>query len=100
VPVIEGGRMKRWRMAAPCADCPFSSSRAGVFLRKTLRLGRMREIETALRNDGHFVCHKTARTTGDGSELVCAGAMAWQEKRGLSSQYVRICERLEAARTA
>jgi hypothetical protein len=83
-----------WRMAAPCAACPFNETGPGRALRNSLRPGRFKEICAGLRRDGHFQCHKTGRETGDGSELLCAGALAWQEKRGLSSQYVRIAERL------
>lgn len=94
--VAKGGRV-RWKMDAPCADCPFTDSEAGTHLRKSLAKGRMAEIKRALRNDQHFTCHKTTYETGNGTSLVCAGALAWQEERGLSSQYVRICERLDAA---
>lgn len=83
-----------WRMAAPCADCPFNETGPGRILRDSLKPGRFSQILVALRHDGHFQCHKTGRETGDGSELLCAGALAWQEQRGLSSQYVRIAERL------
>lgn len=44
---------------------------------------------------GYFLCHKTTLETGDGSQLVCAGARAWQEERGYSSNYVRCAEALD-----
>lgn len=84
-------------MKVPCADCPFSDSAAGNHLRRSLAPGRMEEIKRGLRKDGHFVCHKTTINTGNGTNLLCAGAIAWQEQHGLSSQLVRICERLEWA---
>lgn len=84
-----------WRMPAMCADCPFASSGPGLHLRRTLERGRWREIQTALLNNQHFTCHKTTDETGDGSKLMCAGAIAWQEKRGVSSNLQRIMERLE-----
>lgn len=84
----------RWKMDAPCADCPFSDSEKGKHLASTLRPGRIAEIKRELKADGHFLCHKTTHETGNGTNLVCAGALAWQEERGLSSQYVRICERI------
>lgn len=87
--------MKKWRMAKPCADCPFNSSGPGLHLRKSLHPGRWREILKALRSDKHFMCHKTTRQTGDGSNRLCAGSIAWQAARDLSSNYQRICERLE-----
>lgn len=86
----------RWKMEAPCTDCPFSDSEAGTRLRKSLAKGRMTEIKRALRADQHFTCHKTTAETGNGTNLVCAGALAWQDERGLSSNYVRVCERIDA----
>lgn len=87
---------KAWRMTTQCADCPFATSGAGLQLRETLRTGRWQEILDTLRADQHFLCHKTTTETGNGTNLVCAGALEWQESQGLSSNYQRVCERLEA----
>ncbi len=87
---------RRWKMEVPCANCPFSDSAGGRALAKSLHPGRLAEIKRDLKRDQHFICHKTTRETGNGTNLICAGAMAWQEERGLSSQYQRICERLDA----
>ena len=84
-----------WRMKEPCIDCPFSDSPQGQHLARTLRLGRMRSIKFDLLHGQYFVCHKTSDETGDGSNLVCAGALAFQEEHGVSSNYQRVCERLE-----
>ena len=55
----------------------------------------MDEIYAQLESDGHFMCHKTTDETGDGSNLICAGSIEWQEAEGLGpSQYLRVCERL------
>jgi hypothetical protein len=82
-----------WRMLAPCAQCPFVNKDVA----NTLRPGRLSEIKDALRRDTHFVCHKTTRGTGDGSNRQCAGAIAWQEQRGLyPNQMARVCMRLDA----
>lgn len=94
--LIDG--VMRWRMKEPCDNCPFSDSEAGKRLRASLRPTRMAEIEANLRNDGTFFCHKTVEEDGDGSQLVCAGALAWQDERNLDSQYRRVCERLDGAR--
>lgn len=88
--------MSQWRTITKCADCPFASGGAGLHLRKSLRPGRWREILNSLRNDIHFFCHKTTHETGNGTELLCAGSIEWQEKRGLSSNLQRISERLDA----
>lgn len=85
----------RWRMAEKCEDCPFADNGPGLHLRKSLYPGRWREILASLRRDQHFICHETGDETGDGSNLVCAGSIEWQEQHGYSSQYTRICERLE-----
>lgn len=87
--------MNRWRMAKPCLNCPFNSKGPGLHLRKSLGIMRWREILQALRSDRHFTCHKTTQETGDGSMRICAGALSWQEKRGLSSNLQRVMERLD-----
>ena len=94
---IKRGKLK-WRMEKMCDNCPFAKTGSGAILRKSLRGGRWKEITDNLKKDGHFLCHKTTRQTGNGDELVCAGAIEWQEKRNLPSQYVRICERMESIR--
>ena len=83
-----------WLMSKPCLDCPFNKTGPGANLRKTLRHGRMAEIKTALLNNQHFTCHKTADETGDGSNKVCRGAYEWQEAHDVSANFVRICERI------
>jgi len=84
-----------WRMEKMCEDCPFAKNGKGARLRRSLRPGRWRSILAGLRREETFTCHKTTDETGDGSNRVCAGAIEWQDKHGTSSQYVRICERLE-----
>jgi len=88
-------------MLEMCDSCPFAQSGKGLHLRKSLRPGRWSEIRRGLLNGEHFFCHKTTSDDGEdddytpnGEELVCAGAIEFQEKHGVSSQYVRICERL------
>ena len=87
--------VRSWRMDRLCADCPFAKSGAGLHLRNSLRRSRWIEILFGLRNQEHFFCHKTTEEVGNGSNLVCAGAIEWQNKHHVSSQYVRICERLD-----
>jgi hypothetical protein len=87
--------MKAWRMKEMCDNCPFARSGAGLRLRKSLDWYRWQEILESLRHDLHFLCHKTTDETGDGSNLICAGALAWQEKRGLSSNLQRVMERID-----
>ena len=87
--------MSQWKMSAPCTDCPFSDSEAGKHLAKSLKRGRMAEIKRSLRNDQCFMCHKTMPETGNGTNLICAGALAWQEERALSSNFQRVCEALD-----
>jgi len=85
----------KWRTEKPCADCPFSDSKTGQHLAASLQPGRMDEIQEALESDLHFMCHKTTHKTGNGTNLVCVGALEWQKERGLSSNYQRVCESLE-----
>lgn len=84
-----------WRMKDPCANCPFNKSGAGLHLRKSLYPGRWREILLGLRMGQGFHCHKTTDETGDGSNLLCAGAISYQEKIGTSSNLQRVMERLD-----
>jgi hypothetical protein len=86
-----------WRMEKMCDNCPFARSGPSAYLKKTLRSGRWREILATLRKDGHFICHKTTRETGNGSNLMCAGAIEWQEAHGCVGQLQRIMERVEHA---
>ena len=93
---VGGGRgMREWRMKEMCRDCPFQASGAGKRLADSLRPGRMASILRGLLRGENFECHKTTDETGDGTKLLCAGAIAFQEKMGVSSQYVRICQRLD-----
>ena len=87
--------MKIWRQPHRCADCPFNPRGDGAHLRRSLGPGRMAEIKHGLRRGEHFMCHKTTEETGDGTRLVCAGALEFQEKQGVSSNYQRVCERIE-----
>lgn len=85
----------KWRTDKPCADCPFNSSGAGLHLRKSLGRKRWAEITGGLAREEHFTCHKTADETGDGSNLMCAGAIQWQKRRGVSSNLQRVMERMD-----
>ncbi len=84
-----------WRMKAKCDNCPFSKDGKGAHLRKSLRPGRMVEIRRGLLMGDVFNCHKTTEETGDGSELMCAGALEFQEQHGVSSNLQRVMERIE-----
>lgn len=88
-------RGSRWRMAKPCADCPFNKKGPGLRLRRTLARGRWKEITDGLKAGAYFMCHKTTAETGNGTNLLCAGSIAYQEERGTSSNYQRVCESLE-----
>lgn len=92
--------MSAWRTLVPCADCPFNPTGPGARLRRSLGRARMAEIKRALLSDRHFTCHKTTVETGNGTNLMCAGAIAFQESRGAPSNLQRIFERLDAAREA
>ena len=87
-----------WRMPSLCEDCPFAKSGLGKQLADSLHPDRLKLIKHGLRNGEYFVCHKTTRETGDGSNLVCAGALAYQEQRSVRSKYQQICEQLAGCR--
>lgn len=79
----------------PCDLCPFRNDS------KRLTVSSERLLEMAA---GEFACHKTAPLVEDeenGSEYRpteksqhCAGALIFNEKRGMPHQMMRICERL------
>lgn len=68
-----------------------------MHLRKTLRPGRWRDILQGLRRGEVFNCHKTTEETGDGSNLICAGAIDWQEHNRCTSNFQRVMERVDYA---
>ena len=82
-------------MEAACYNCPFNKTGPGAHLRRTLDKRRWSSILYSLLHDRHFLCHKTTGETGDGSNLLCAGAIEWQHKRGVTSNLERVMERLE-----
>ena len=86
----------KWRMVEKCETCPFATSGKGYALRKSLRPSSWRSILAGLRAGAMFECHKTTDETGDGSRLVCTGSLEYQDKLGISSQYTRVCRRLDA----
>ena len=92
--------MSEWRMSDMCTDCPFQKSGPGKRLADSLRPGRMGSIKRGLLRGENFECHKTTSETGNGTNLLCAGAIAYQESMGVSSQYVRICQRLDGMSNA
>lgn len=89
---------KNWRVPQPCGDCPFNDDGPGLALRKSLR--RWPSILASLKRGEYFRCHQTVEFEDDGearlgSGLVCAGAIAWQDKHGCESNFVRVCRRLD-----
>lgn len=92
-----------WRVPKKCGGCPFATSGKGLKIRHSLRPSRWRQILNTLRNDGIFPCHETVLYDDDGEAIagsgkICAGSLEWQEKHGHSSNFVRICERIDFIR--
>lgn len=91
--------VKRWRMRKPCSDCPFNREGKGAQLRRSLRQPRWRRILQSLREGNYFPCHQSTVCDSEGepiagSGLVCAGSLAWQDRNGYSSAYVRLSRHL------
>lgn len=86
---------RRWRVKRKCSACPFHETGPGRFLRDTLRPTRWRAILQALANGEFFTCHKTSDETGNGTNLVCAGSIEWQDRNNYSSAYVRLSQYLD-----
>jgi hypothetical protein len=89
----------KWRMQKPCRNCPFTKTRAGIHLWQSLSIQFRRETMLALRNNQHFICHETSTETGNGTNLMCAGAITWQHKRGVSSNLERVMSRIQSLTT-
>jgi hypothetical protein len=95
-------------MDKQCDNCPFASKGAGLALRRSLKPGRWAEITQSIRDGAPFHCHKTTQDMVEDDDgdvldvgakaLMCAGALAYAEKRGVSSQLQRVCERLDSMR--
>lgn len=81
-----------------CSDCPFNESGPGRFLRDSLNDGRMESIEADLLKGKGFTCHQTTRQTGDGTNKLCAGAIAFQRRNNCVPQELQVGERLLAMR--
>lgn len=83
----------KWKMETMCEDCPFARYGPGRYLRATLAPGRWRSILRSLKHSC-FPCHKTTPETGNGTNLICAGAYAHQVRYKLWPQYRQVMERL------
>lgn len=89
----------KYDMTKPCAKCPF---RRGTVMKLTR--ARIIDLERSLirHNGATFPCHETLDyDVGLDDEphhtektTHCAGALAYIEKHGVSSQMMRIAERL------
>ncbi len=80
-----------YTMTTPCDACPF--------LAKFKRSFTVKQLEQHA--SGEFACHKTCEVddeTGNfepqKKSVHCAGMLIYLEKRGRSTQMMRICERL------
>ena len=88
-----------WRMPTKCDTCPFHTTGPGLRLRKTLR--RWSQILASIRRGEAFYCHKTTTHDEDGEFVptraarYCAGALEYEDTAGVSSNYRRVCERLD-----
>lgn len=81
-----------------CEDCPFNESGPGRHLRDSLAPGRFESIRADLLERKLFLCHKTTPETGDGTNKVCAGALAFQRKENCVPDGLQVMERLTAMR--
>ena len=84
-------------MIRPCSECPFLR---GSPFESSMCRSRAEEIATALRDGGHFPCHKTTEVGGAsrGKEMWCAGALGTMENEdgpgAMGNQMARIAARL------
>lgn len=83
------------RMPQACENCPFSQTEAGLRLRESLEPRRWVGILKGVLAGRHFLCHKTTTETGNGTALVCAGAIETAAAHGVKADLVQVMERLE-----
>lgn len=91
------GQVVNFDMTKPCRKCPF---RRGTVMKLTE--ARIRELDRSLirHNGATFLCHETVDYSEDSAGRStsktkhCAGALAYIENQGVSSQMMRIAERL------
>ncbi len=86
-----------WRMEKMCDNCPFQRTGPGTQIRRALQ--RWPATLDGLRNHGYFLCHNTTKEDEEGehiqgSGILCAGAIAFQERQGTTSQLQQVMERL------
>lgn len=81
----------KFDMTSPCSECPFLKS-----MKRGFTVQRLREFAS-----GAFPCHKTAQMDDEEGQYEatpnsqhCAGALIFLEKRGQSSNFMRVMERL------
>ena len=85
----------KWKMERQCDNCPFADVGSGVHLRESLGVPRFRSILNSLLNGAPFMCHKTSKETGDGTDLYCAGALDYQQQQKIETDYMKLCRNLE-----
>jgi hypothetical protein len=84
-----------WKTDKKCDNCPFSTSGPGYHLYRSLRRSFWRQLLRDLRQGKHFYCHKTTTETGNGTNLICAGAHEWQLRHiGQPSDLAQVMIRL------
>lgn len=88
----------RWKMDTMCENCPFATEGPGLTLRQSLHPQRMADITNGLIKGDHFFCHKTTKGTGNGDDLYCAGALAFQTERKIETPYMEVCQMFEGVR--
>jgi hypothetical protein len=88
--------MNQFIQETSCENCPFNETGPGRRLRDILAPGRFDSIKADLDNRKTFNCHKTTKETGDGTEKVCAGALAYQRKNHCVPDSVQVVERIIA----
>lgn len=86
----------KFDMKKPCAQCPFA--RAGAVLEADSARNILGQFADG--SGGTFPCHKTAEVGDDGlfdatpESQHCIGALAFAEKQGVSTNFMRVAGRL------
>ena len=84
----------KWKVEVMCHNCPFRTDGQAI----ALHPHRLPSIKLDLLKGKRFSCHKTTKATGDGTDLYCAGALAFQLERGIHTAYMALCESFQDIR--
>ena len=85
-----------WKQPRMCDSCPFADVGDGAALRESLGVKRWKSIVESLLGGAPFWCHETSKATQQRvTNLYCAGALAFQQRNKIETDYMKMCRGFE-----